>query len=441
MIVRLLDGRGAAIEAKDLGPLALKGITNAVPAVEIIYQHDPMALLAKLPFVGRQAEYETLTQRFSDARNGRGSVVLLAGEPGIPSPISRTRLTFRRSVAFTFPGLHRSAGLETGAPTRTNVLRHGDCPASGAVRRRRRVPARRGSGPVGERSGSVCFGRSGTVSDRPPVVGWMRVRNGLLVGGVALAAVAAVGALLYVASAWPFASGGARLQYVAVGDSLTSSGSDSADGWVSLYAADIDRDLRTNTRVTNLGEYGAPSAKTADAVEHSAAVRSAVRNADLVSINAGINDFHFARGAFISNTCGGADNQDCLRALVKEFDANWDRLVAGIRALGPNAALRAMNIYYGFAGEDERSGRFATLNVYLAQMNAHIESNPGGPLTDVHRLYNGADGADDPADKGYLLADKVHSTAPAHRATADAFRALGYAGLDNDANGVADATQ
>ena len=89
MIVRLLDGRGAAIEAKDLGPLELKGITNTVPAVEIIYQHDPMALLRKLPFVGREAEYETLTKRFSEARNARGSIMLLAGEPGI----GKTRLT------------------------------------------------------------------------------------------------------------------------------------------------------------------------------------------------------------------------------------------------------------------------------------------------------------------------------------------------------------
>lgn len=89
IVVRLLDGRGADISAKDLGPLELKGITNKVPAVEIVYQHDPMALLRRLPFVGRQAEYETMMKKLADARNGRGAVVLLAGEPGI----GKTRLT------------------------------------------------------------------------------------------------------------------------------------------------------------------------------------------------------------------------------------------------------------------------------------------------------------------------------------------------------------
>ena len=46
-------GAAADIQTKDLGPLDLKGITNPVPAVEIVYEHDPMALLRKLPFVGR----------------------------------------------------------------------------------------------------------------------------------------------------------------------------------------------------------------------------------------------------------------------------------------------------------------------------------------------------------------------------------------------------
>ncbi len=88
IVVRLLDERGDGISTNDLGPLELKGIANAVPAVEIIYEHDPMALLRKLPFVGRAAEYETMLQKLADARNSRGAVVLLAGEPGI----GKTRL-------------------------------------------------------------------------------------------------------------------------------------------------------------------------------------------------------------------------------------------------------------------------------------------------------------------------------------------------------------
>jgi class 3 adenylate cyclase len=89
IVSRLLDGRGGDITTTDLGPLKLKGITNPVAAVEIVYQHDPMALLRKLPFTGRQAEYETMLGKLRGATNSRGSVVLLAGEPGI----GKTRLT------------------------------------------------------------------------------------------------------------------------------------------------------------------------------------------------------------------------------------------------------------------------------------------------------------------------------------------------------------
>ncbi len=93
IVVRLLDARqgdrGDGLQTKDLGALDLKGITNPVPAVEIIYEHDPMALLRKLPFVGRHDEYEAMLKKLAEARNGRGSVILLAGEPGI----GKTRLT------------------------------------------------------------------------------------------------------------------------------------------------------------------------------------------------------------------------------------------------------------------------------------------------------------------------------------------------------------
>jgi hypothetical protein len=88
MVVRLLEGRGNVISTTDLGLLELKGITNPVASVEIGYQYDPMALLQRLPFVGRREEFETLVTKLAEASNGRGSVVLLAGEPGI----GKTRL-------------------------------------------------------------------------------------------------------------------------------------------------------------------------------------------------------------------------------------------------------------------------------------------------------------------------------------------------------------
>ncbi len=142
-----------------------------------------------------------------------------------------------------------------------------------------------------------------------------------------------------------------------------------------------------------------------------------------------MNDFLFARGQYINGTCGGSDNEDCLRAMVSSFDVNWDLLVSEIHALAPSATMRTMNIYYAVAAYDEGSGNFSILNPYLSQMNAHILSNPGGPVADVHLVYNGPKGTDDPYAKGYILSDGVHPNWLGHVVIALRLATLGYAGL------------
>lgn len=89
IVIRLLDERGEGIDARDVGALDLKGVARPVHAVELLYKHDPLVLMRKLPFVGRQSEFDVLLNRLAGAVSGRGAVVLLAGEPGI----GKTRLT------------------------------------------------------------------------------------------------------------------------------------------------------------------------------------------------------------------------------------------------------------------------------------------------------------------------------------------------------------
>ncbi len=82
LVVRLLDGRHEII-FDDLGALALKGIDAAVHTYEVHYEHDPLAMLAMTPFVGRDDVMASLTKKLEDARAGKGSLVMLVGEPGI----------------------------------------------------------------------------------------------------------------------------------------------------------------------------------------------------------------------------------------------------------------------------------------------------------------------------------------------------------------------
>jgi predicted ATPase/DNA-binding winged helix-turn-helix (wHTH) protein len=68
------------VEAAGAAPLAVVSIEAS--------DAPPAALLGRPPFVGRKAELARLDARLDEARNGRGGLVLLSGEPGI----GKTRL-------------------------------------------------------------------------------------------------------------------------------------------------------------------------------------------------------------------------------------------------------------------------------------------------------------------------------------------------------------
>src|SRR4029077_3176802 len=100
-IVRhLARGRGG-YRFENVGELALKGIPDPVPAVEVHWSPVVQVAMARetpLPPVlaapsafdlaGRARELEVLTEAWKQSAEGQGQVVLLSGEPGI----GKTRL-------------------------------------------------------------------------------------------------------------------------------------------------------------------------------------------------------------------------------------------------------------------------------------------------------------------------------------------------------------
>jgi len=82
VIARLVEGN-RDLAFRPLPALDLKGFDAPVASVEVAYEHDPLALLMHTPFVGRREELQCLYQHLQDLRSGSGSLVLLAGEPGI----------------------------------------------------------------------------------------------------------------------------------------------------------------------------------------------------------------------------------------------------------------------------------------------------------------------------------------------------------------------
>ena len=201
------------------------------------------------------------------------------------------------------------------------------------------------------------------------------------------------------------------LSYVAFGDSLAAWETATGYGYTKSFKDGLAADRHAAVHETNLGHHGDYSIDMLAAVRKPAA-QAALRTADVVTWNIGANDFGYARSQFLEGTCGGPDNQDCLRIAVATFSANWDAIVSTLTSAPhkPTAVFRTMDIFYpgGAAGDPS----FAVTNPYLEQMNAHIRSTAAfASVSDVRLLFNGPGGTGDPADSrpaapdGFVLAD------------------------------------
>jgi class 3 adenylate cyclase len=102
------------VQVTSLGPIAVKGLPGPVEVYELagisaVHSRLQAAAARGLsPFVGRDAEIEQLRRAVDQARQGRGQVVAIVGEPGV----GKSRLTFELTHS------HRVEGwlvLEAGA--------------------------------------------------------------------------------------------------------------------------------------------------------------------------------------------------------------------------------------------------------------------------------------------------------------------------------------
>jgi lysophospholipase L1-like esterase len=221
--------------------------------------------------------------------------------------------------------------------------------------------------------------------------------------------------------------------YTALGDSLAF-GALAAQGYVPRYASYVNTDTGFNVDTTNLGVPSAESADLLTQVQSEPVTRSQLQNSQIITFDIGGNDLNSARDKFNGATCGGTDNQDCLRNAVTTFKQNWGAILGQITSLkSPQSAIiRTMDIYNPFVAADMKSGNFAVLEGYLDQVNSYIHSSAtaqGIQVANVHQAFNGADGTQDPGAQGLLAADGFHPNDAGHKVIADQLRALGYAPL------------
>jgi lysophospholipase L1-like esterase len=231
--------------------------------------------------------------------------------------------------------------------------------------------------------------------------------------------------------------------YVALGDSLTTGGGQvpSAQTYPSVFAGFVRKDTGRAVTVHNLGQNGATSADLLAALrDPSTGLRSALRKAQIVTVDIGFNDFGGdVIDAYGQRRCGGADNEDCLRAMVTRFTANFGAILDEILAIrSPSTTIiRVLDQYNNLIGNPELvpvvgASFGATVGMkYTVALNVEtclLAQARGIPCGDVYHAFNGPTGLDNLFDK-HLLADGDHPNAAGHQLIAGVLRSLGYAPL------------
>lgn len=199
--------------------------------------------------------------------------------------------------------------------------------------------------------------------------------------------------------------------YVALGDSLAA-GVGARRGYVDRYAEHLRSDTGVRIRVVNLGRSGHTSTQLLFALRNDPSMRKALGGAEVVTFNIGINDLGQAGRSYEAGTCGGAENERCLRAAVEAVEGNWDAIIEEILGLRSTdeAIIRTAGLGY--------IPRVDSVFVpYLAEVNRHIAASA---------VANGIPHVEVPLGEDGMSPDGVHPNDEGYSVVADRLRELGY---------------
>ncbi len=240
------------------------------------------------------------------------------------------------------------------------------------------------------------------------------------------------------------------LTYSALGDSISNPYTVSGmSNYVPVFSNYAATDLSSSV-TNNYDSYpGWTSSDLLNAVKTNQDWRIGISQSNIITLYIGFNDLFAARKSYKENTCGGVDNQNCLRTASANFRINYDQILIEIKNLNnnPNLVLRTVTIYNPFVSQDKADGSFTIYKSYLEQVNGYIKNDAqaqGFLIGDIYSAYNGLTGDEDPVSKNLIYTDGNHPNDTGMAVIANVLRALGYSALspqDTDNDGCPDAKE
>jgi lysophospholipase L1-like esterase len=207
----------------------------------------------------------------------------------------------------------------------------------------------------------------------------------------------------------------ASWNYVALGDSLAV-GIGARKGYVDRYASYITTDTGARVNVVNLGQSGQTSSQLLHALRSDPSMRRTLSAAEVITFNIGINDLGHAGEAYENGTCGGDNNEECLRTAVETFEENWDAVIAELLSLRSTGDTIIRTAGIGYTPHVDE-----VFEPYVEEVNRHVATTAVNNDIPYAQQYLG---------KEYLSPDGVHPNDDGYEVIADQLRKLGYSPLD-----------
>lgn len=147
--------------------------------------------------------------------------------------------------------------------------------------------------------------------------------------------------------------------YVVLGDSK-------AWGFYSLYAAHIEADLGVEVTVHNWIVGGWHSTEMLSALRNNQKLRNDISDAEVITLYMPHRHLKEPLESYLAGTCGGADNQDCLREAVSLFKADVYDTIAEILSLRSTSdtIIRTMDIYNPLVGGNHPLGGWKERGIF-----------------------------------------------------------------------------
>ncbi len=226
---------------------------------------------------------------------------------------------------------------------------------------------------------------------------------------------------------------GKVFDYVVLGDS-NPYGFGVARPYAKIFADYIAEDLGIEVQLHNWASVdGETSHSLLNRLRTDERLQQDIRDAELITIDVGWNEFGPAATAFTKQKCGKTDHKACLQKMVQTYHQNLDAILNQIDDLHPDNSkvlIRTVDLYMGFCdfiNYFSDAANFQGLKPFVDEFNADVDEATRahhGQIVDLSLVFNGLDGTQNPA--AYLQGDQCHLNLKGHQKVADMLRELGY---------------